>query len=203
MDQELRGAAPAAPYDYRQHDRVWQRVAPSLSPYPGAVAAMAPETPSEDTLPGAQENPCCMGTAAQEDLSVVEGFIEGELSDRRYYQAFARQAPSSARQTLRNIAWDEGEHARQLMAAYYLITGQSYRPSISADRVYVGAYCPALRERYHEEACGWMNYIRASEGTTDPCLRRLFTDLAADELRHADEMRRLLEQALPGACGSR
>ena len=212
MDNNLQGAA--APYDYRQYDKLWQRVAPSLNPYPGgelparqetapeasAPAPTPPGTLPESNLPGAEQNPCCMGTAAQDDLNVIQGFIEGELSDQRYYQAFARQAPAHARQTLRNIAQDEGEHARRLMAVYYLITGRCYRPSISCDRVYIGAYCPALRERYHEEACGWMNYIRASEGTTDPCLQKIFTELAVDELRHADAMRLLLERALSGPC---
>jgi len=218
MDNNLRGAA--APYDYRKYDKVWQRVAPSLNPYPGGelparqetapeapeTSAPAPTPPSslpESNLPGAEQNPCCMGTAAQDDLNVIQGFIEGELSDQRYYQAFARQAPAHARQILRNIAQDEGEHARRLMAVYYLITGRCYRPNVSCDRVYIGAYCPALRERYHEEACGWMNYIRASEGTTDPCLQKIFTELAADELRHADAMRLLLERALSGTCGTR
>ena len=101
-------------YDYRQYDRVWQRVAPNLEPYPGmrqspdsknssaeAAPAAAPansttmmapvsqqtsaaQTKQESQLPGAAQNPCCMGSAAAEMLEVLTGFIEEELGDRRY-----------------------------------------------------------------------------------------------------------------------
>lgn len=224
MDNDLRGAAAeTAPYDYRKYDKVWQRVAPSLNPYPGAVPAAEmggiPQEPASPaappaqpappavstggTLPGAAPNPCCMGTAAQEMLEVLEGFIEDALSDRRYYQAFLRQAPPQARQVLRGIAMDKGAQIRRLLAVYYLITGKCYQPSVSCDRIYIGAYCAALRERYHVEACGWMNYARAAEGTTDPCLQKIFTELSGEGERHARLLSGLLERALAGTCGSR
>ncbi|MCF2663926.1 ferritin-like domain-containing protein [Oscillibacter valericigenes] len=207
-------------YDFRQYDRIWQRVAPTLEPYPspgrGSSAqkepaepvsrtepAQAPETTltpaqvlQESTLPGAERNPCCMGSAAAEMLEVLTGFVEGELADQRYYQTLARQAPSWARQQLRDIAADEGSHARRLMAVYFLITGECYRPTIHCDRIYLPGWCAALRERYHEEACGGLNYVRAAEGTTDPCLARLLDELSADEYRHADTMLRMLERSL-------
>ena len=92
-------------YDYRQYDRIWQRVAPDLEPYPGlrqsedgtapapaeAMPAAVPSAPAasaalarqEAQLPGAEMNPGCMGTAAGEMLEVLVGFIEDELADRR------------------------------------------------------------------------------------------------------------------------
>lgn len=81
-------------YDYRQYDRIWERVAPTLNPYPAArtqnSAAAAPMTvQEEENLPGAEQNPCCMGSQAAESLEVLKGFIEEELADRRYYLAFA------------------------------------------------------------------------------------------------------------------
>jgi rubrerythrin len=207
VDNALHGAAEAAvPYDYRKYDQVWQRVAPSLNPYPGAIpAASIPPQPvppnnSEENLPGAQENPCCMGSAAGEMLEVLEGFIEDELADCRYYMAMSRQAPSRARQTIRELSEDERGHARRLMAVYYLITGRCYRASVSCDRVYIGPWCPALRERYHAEACGGLNYLRASEGTTDPCLTEILKELSDDEYRHARTLAELLEQSLNGSC---
>ena len=213
-------------YDYRQYDRVWQRVAPNLEPYPGmrqspdsknssaeAAPAAAPansttmmapvsqqtsaaQTAQEGQLPGAAQNPCCMGSAAAEMLEVLTGFVEEELGDRRYYLALARQAPVWARQRLRDIAADEGGHARRLMAVHYLITGECYRPAVSCEHIYIGRWCPALRERYHAEACNGLNYARAAEGTTDPCLAELLNELSADEYRHADTMLRMLERSL-------
>lgn len=200
-------------YDFRQYDRIWQRVAPGLEPYPvtqgenpaaagqqaeqgTAANAQTAAVRQESQLPGAEVNPCCMGSAAAEMLEVLAGFTEEELEDQRYYQALARQAPSWARQQLRDLAAAEGSHARRLMAVYYLITGECYRPAISCGRICISGWCTALRERYHGEACGGMNYERAAEGTTDPCLRRLLGELSADEYRHADIVLAMLERSL-------
>ena len=204
MENELSAAQNAA-YDYRRCARVWQRVDPTLDPYPDvrAAAAMAADTPgdglsaaernAELTLPGAQADPCCMGTAALESLEVLQGFIREELADRRTYLFLARRAPTAeARQVFRAIASDEGKHARRLLAAVYLITGERYCPAICYPPLRCDGYCAALRERYHEEACGGYNYHRASQETLDPCLQQLLLAFSQDEYRHANAMLCLL-----------
>ena len=204
MENELSAAQNAA-YDYRRCARVWQRVDPTLDPYPDvrAAAAMAADTPgdglnaaeggAERTLPGAQADPCCMGTAALESLEVLQGFIREELADRRTYLFLARRAPTAeARQMFRAIASDEGRHARRLLAAVYLITGERYCPAICYPPLRCDGYCAALRERYHEEVCGGFNYRRASQETLDPCLQQLLLAFSQDEYRHANAMLCLL-----------
>ncbi len=217
-------------YDFRQYDRIWQRVAPNLEPYPGmsvqqtasvqpaarmeaaapaAPAASglpaAPESPavpvpagSMASLPGAERNPCCMGTEAAEMLNVIAGYIEAALSDRRYLLALARQAPSWARKDLRDMAADLQDQARRLMAAHYLITGQCYRPSVSTERIYVGRWCPALRERYHAAACSGLNYARSAEDAIDPCLTKLFEEMSKQSYGHAETLMGLLQRSLQG-----
>ena len=204
MENELSAAQNAA-YDYRRCARVWQRVDPTLDPYPDvrAAAAMAADTPgdglsaaernAELTLPGAQADPCCMGTAALESLEVLQGFIREELADRRTYLFLARRAPTAeARQVFRAIASDEGRHARRLLAAVYLITGERYCPAICYPPLRCDGYCAALRERYHEEVCGGFNYRRASQETLDPCLQQLLLAFSQDEYRPANAMLCLL-----------
>ena len=204
MENELSAAQNAA-YDYRRCARVWQRVDPTLNPYPDvrATAAMAADTPgdglsaaernAELTLPGAQADPGCMGTAALESLEVLQGFIREELADRRTYLFLARRAPTAeARQVFRAIASDEGRHARRLLAAVYLITGERYCPAICYPPLRCDGYCAALRERYHEEVCGGFNYRRASQETLDPCLQQLLLAFSQDEYRHANAMLCLL-----------
>ena len=204
MENELSAAQNAA-YDYRRCARVWQRVDPTLDPYPDvrAAAAMAADTPddglsaaernAELTLPGAQADPCCMGTAALESLEVLQGFLREELADRRTYLFLARRAPTAeARQVFRAIASDEGRHARRLLAAVYLITGERYCPAICYPPLRCDGYCAALRERYHEEVCGGFNYRRASQETLDPCLQQLLLAFSQDEYRHANAMLCLL-----------
>lgn len=204
MENELSAAQNAA-YDYRRCARVWQRVDPTLDPYPDvrAAAAMAADTPgdglsaaernAELTIPGAQADPCCMGTAALESLEVLQGFIREELADRRTYLFLARRAPTAeARQVFRAIASDEGRHAQRLLAAVYLITGERYCPAICYPPLRCDGYCAALRERYHEEVCGGFNYRRASQETLDPCLQQLLLAFSQDEYRHANAMLCLL-----------
>lgn len=204
MENELSAAQNAA-YDYRRCARIWQRVDPTLDPYPDvrAAGAMAADTPgdglsaaernAELTLPGAQADPCCMGTAALESLEVLQGFIREELADRRTYLFLARRAPTAeARQVFRAIASDEGRHARRLLAAVYLITGERYCPAICYPPLRCDGYCAALRERYHEEVCGGFNYRRASQETLDPCLQQLLLAFSQDEYRHANAMLCLL-----------
>lgn len=204
MENELSAAQNAA-YDYRRCARVWQRVDPTLDPYPDvrAAAAMAADTSgdglsaaernAELSLPGAQADPCCMGTAALESLEVLQGFIREELTDRRTYLFLARRAPTAeARQVFRAIASDEGMHARRLLAAVYLITGERYCPTICYPPLRCDGYCAALRERYHEEVCGGFNYRRASQETLDPCLQQLLLAFSQDEYRHANAMLCLL-----------
>ena len=204
MENELSAAQNAA-YDYRRCARVWQRVDPTLDPYPDvrAAAAMAADTSgdglsaaernAELTLPGTQADPCCMGTAALESLEVLQGFIREELADRRTYLFLARRAPTAeARQMFRAIASDEGRHARRLLAAVYLITGERYCPAICYPPLRCDGYCAALRERYHEEVCGGFNYRRASQETLDPCLQQLLLAFSQDEYHHANAMLCLL-----------
>ena len=211
MENELSAAQNAA-YDYRRCERVWQRVDPTLDPYPDvrAAAAMAADTPgdglsaaernAELTLPGAQADPCCMGTAAQEDIDVIRGFIEEELSDRRSYLACAASAPTpAARQLMRRLAAEEGGHARRLMGVHYLITGQNYSAAVPlpANIPCTGSWREVLRLRYHEESCSGLNYRRASEETTDECLSEILLELSHDEYRHARQLLCLLEKQMP------
>ena len=137
-----------------------------------------------------------MGSEAAELLEALEGYIEEELEDQRRYLMLARQAPAWARQTLREIAEDEGAHARRLLSARYLITGQCYRPNMVQGQLCMGDWCGALRQCYHEEACGGFNYARTADSTSDVCLARLLNELSGDEYRHAERVMSLLERSL-------
>ena len=132
-------------------------------------------------------------------LEVITGYIEAALSDRRYLLALTRQAPSWARKPLRDMAAELQDQARRLMAAHYLITGRRYRPSVSAERIYAGRWCPALRERYHAAACSGFNYARSAEDTMDPCLTKLFEEMSKQSYAHAEILMGLLQRSLQNA----
>lgn len=50
-----------------QKRAIWQRVNPTLQPYPITAEQQA----AQDAV-----NVCCMGAEAQEDIDVIRGFIE-------------------------------------------------------------------------------------------------------------------------------
>ena len=193
-------------YDFRQHDRLWRRVQPGLEPYPEADTSGGNQAQTSDAgmtlaqesrLPGVEQNPSCMGTEAAELLTVLEGYIADELAERRLYLALAQRAPAWARQTMRELAEDEGDHARQLMTARYLITGQCRQlEALPLELVSAGDWCALLRQRYHSEVCGGMNYARTADSTPDHCLAELLNGLSAAEYRHAERIRGLLERCL-------
>ena len=126
----------------------------------------------------------------------MTGFIEEELADERRFRAMVCRAPSWAKQSLRQLAEEAGEHACTLMSAVYLITGACYRPGGVHGEVVMQGWCPSLREQYHTEACGGLNYARAAEGTADPCLRRILERLSREEYHHADVLMGLLQRSM-------
>ena len=72
-------------------------VPPAMPPVAQPAAPQPVTPPSQGmgaaagaaNLPGADRNPCCMGSNARESLMVLEGFLEDELAGRRYAMALA------------------------------------------------------------------------------------------------------------------
>lgn len=220
MENQVNAGAVPSAYDYRLYDRIWRRVSPELNPYPeiraeaAQTAPAAPVTQSVQTtqatspapaggastsggslenLPGADENPCCMGTQAQESVEVLAGFLEEEAADWRHYTALARSVRSQqASSLLRGFANEKREAVQQLRAAYFLVTGQTRAPAVMVEQLRCQPLTALLREVYHREACDGYNYERAADETTDPCLTKLFTELSKASFKRADQVMELL-----------
>lgn len=218
MENQVNNQAAPSVYDYRQYDRIWRRVSPELDPYPEiraeadrthqavpanqtaqatqattpAPAAGAPAGGLE-SLPGADGNPCCMGTQARVSLEVLEGFIEEESADRRHYLTLARRVRSQqAAALLRTFAEEKREAVQKLRASYFLITGERYVPAVMVEQLRCQPLADALREVYHQEACGGYNYERSAEETMDQCLTKLFEELSKASFRRAEQVLELL-----------
>ena len=178
-------------YDYDACRALWQRVSPSEDPYP-AAEEMATQS-GELSLPGAEGDPCCMGTAAADSVEVLQGFLREELGDAQVYAYLAANLPRRETARLfRALSEEEKRHARDLAAAIYLITGKPYCPRVCVERPDMGDLCALLRALYHSEACAGYNYARAGEETLDLCLGKLFAAMSADEYRHAETLLKLL-----------
>ena len=185
-------------YDFRQHDRLWQRVGPGLEPYPETTAEAMPrreELPpaQESQLPGAEPNPCCMGSEASVSVEVLQGFLREELGDAQVYAYLSSCTPRrEMARAFRALSEDEKRHARDLAAAIYLITGKAYCPRVCVEQPDTCDLCALLRSLYHAEACAGYNYARAGEETLDLCLSKLFATMSEDEYRHAELLMKLL-----------
>ena len=177
-------------YDYDACRALWQRVSPSEDPYPAAEEVGTQS--GELSLPGAEGDPCCMGTEAADSVEVLQGFLREELGDAQVYAYLASCLPREMSRTLRAMSEDEKRHARDLAAAIYLITGKPYCPRVCVEQPDTCDICALLRQLYHAEACGGYNYARAGEETLDLCLGKLFTAMSADEYHHADMLMNLL-----------
>ena len=185
-------------YDFRQHDRLWQRVGPGLEPYPETTAEAMPrreELPpaQESQLPGAEPNPCCMGSEASVSVEVLQGFLREELGDAQVYAYLSSCTPRrEIARAFRALSEDEKRHARDLAAAIYLITGKAYCPRVCVEQPDTCDLCALLRSLYHAEACAGYNYARAGEETLDLCPSKLFAAMSEDEYRHAELLMKLL-----------
>lgn len=212
--------AQSAP-DYARYDRIWQRVAPAMNPYPEARAVGIEQRGStqersgsmdvsggstllpqqngtvtqELMLPGAAANPCCLGTGAQDMTAVVEGFAQEEAADGTSFFQLSRMAPSRAQcAALREMGQSAARRARELLAVFYLITGELKQNSGAAVVLPRLTYRELLRQRYHDTACNALNYARAKDGTVDPCLQRIFMRFAEESYAEAERILKLLAQ---------
>ena len=183
--------------DYRECDRLWQRVSPELNPYPEVRAARQGAGDARLSLPGATKDPCCMGDAARNELDVLRGFLREAISDAQIYRCLAACAPGQeTRRLVRHLSAGATERTRTLQSAYYLIAGQTYCVTVVLPPQPKLPWCDRLRARYHEEACGGSNYRRAAEETPDVCLKKLFRDLSAQKYHNAELLRKQLARML-------
>lgn len=215
--------APPSEYDYRLYDKIWRRVSPDLDPYPEVRAAgaeaSAPRSPALeaapaprmesapaapgtgsgglDQLPGADMDPCCMGSQAQQSIGVLEGFLQEELAQRQCVLALIRCVREArAARLLRSLAEGKLDAARRLKAARYLISADCSAVSVMVEPACWKNLPQALRAIYHQEACNGFNYQRAADEATDLCLQKLLADLGREAYRRSEAVLELLGKLL-------
>ena len=75
-------------YDYDACRALWQRVSPSEDPYPAAEEVGTQS--GELSLPGAEGDPCCMGTEAVDSATATVPAVEVINLRDRYASAMRR-----------------------------------------------------------------------------------------------------------------
>lgn len=180
---ETAPSALPAQEDYRKYDRIWQRVSPSLTPYPAVRAA-----------PDAPETPCAADSEAAE---LLRGFLRDALADAQLSRCLAAAAPTrEGCRLFRRLADEEAVQARWLQAAYYLVTGETYGVTVVVPPQPKLPWRDRLRGRYHELSCAAARYAHAAERTGDAGLARLFRRLSDEAYRRAEQLSEYLSRIL-------
>ena len=181
--------------DYRRYDRIWQRVSPELTPYPEARAAQSGGTP--ERRPAKPSSPPAPPDAVPGTAELLQGFLREELADAQTYRYLAGQSPTAeGRRLMQRLAADETAHVKTLQAAYFLLTGETYRVTVVLPPQPRLLWRDRLREQYQASSRDGAAYEHAAEETRDKCLRQMFEQLSKDEYRHAELLRGLIEKTL-------
>lgn len=143
---------------------------------------------------GSRSEAAAQRRAEADDAAVLRRFMDGEASDAAYYTGLAQRCPDSSRQILISIAADEKEHLRRLQLEYFLMTGDTYVPSLSCPMT--GGLLALLRKAYVHELEGAASYLSAAGDTDKSRLMLLYPKLAKDESRHAEAVVGLIEKAM-------
>ena len=133
---------------------------------------------------------------ATTDIETLRKLMYDEAHDSKYYADLARRRYSSqAASFLNKVSVEEARHLRRLQAEYYILTGTAVNPCV-VDINIPCFYMDALRDRFLGENDGARAYLDAAAATTNPRLASIYTDISADESRHADEMAKLISYSM-------
>lgn len=168
--------------DYIHYDKVWQRVAPELNPYPAVRESESPPAPTPPT------------PAPPAAAPALTDYIDSALGQRCLYQRYATCAPTiAARRTMYRLAEEELCHARRLAALHYVATGVPYHvPHMEVQKPCL-PWQELLRQWWQEECCSGEAFFRAAQAAENPCLRETLHQLSQEEFRHAESLLQLLE----------
>lgn len=192
---------PTAVLDQAAFQRVWRRVMPQdRADCPFTLedpisAPPAPPVPSPAVPLPAQAAPVrpipCLGEASVGELPSLVSRMDAAARARQAYRLPVR---TSGRQGLfSQLAREKDRQLRRLNAAYFLISGTDYTPK-TGKAVPPKTTPLALRERFRAEQLEAAALMDAAQAAADPCLRRLFQELAQEDRVMADRLRERLER---------
>ncbi|MBQ3134294.1 MAG: hypothetical protein IJB75_00585 [Oscillospiraceae bacterium] len=158
-------------------ERVWRRV-------------MAGREQEQTALVPAGQPPAPPAPVGQTD-----GLLERlriHTAGWRDTQALARKAGGSMARVLGGMAADERRQLARLAAAWYIVTGQRWRPEAGSSAP-VPDLMEGLRQKYlHLQAAA--RTLEQSAQVGEDAFGGLYADLAAHSREHAGVILRLLEQ---------
>lgn len=134
-----------------------------------------------------------LGSQSTPFQSPLQELIAKELQDWLYYRTLSKKVGGSAARVFSAMAAEDWQTAKRLSAALFLISGIQYWPEKN-NKPTIHSYLTALRERFIDEQQDAARYVAVAVETSDPYLHQLFIDSAEGNLRHAYQIRLLVEQ---------
>ena len=191
IDQTLEH--PLSVQDQQLFDRVWQRV---MAEHGITTPPPEPPTPPPAPLPAPPEppsgDPPCLGRASMEFAGLLAEMAESALGAGQVYQSLSRRTQGTPARYLRTLAAEQQQSHRQLAAVYFLLTGEHVSP-LPRSASPSGPVDGLLREMFIREGRWQRAFEQAATRTEDPCLHRLFSQMAQQAESHMDTVRRVLE----------
>ena len=154
--------------------------------------AASPTPPPPSRSKAEEDPPFCLGSQSQGEEQTLASLMDLAKEGVFIAQALVRRGGSCSR-SLSCLAADHRRALRQLSAAYFLITGQRYRPPTPSVVINASLHL-ALRDQFVWEQRWERANQQAAETTSDACLKELYQELAQDGVLHAATIRSLLEQ---------
>lgn len=135
----------------------------------------------------------CLGSQNMPYEKLLQKMIQKELRNWHYYRTLARSVGGNVARVFASMAAADLQNAKRLSAAYFLISGVHFWPERGITP-HITSYLTALRERFIDEQQDAAQYIAVATETSDPCLSQLLLEIAEGSLRHAHQIRLLVEQ---------
>ncbi len=130
-----------------------------------------------------------------DEAACLRGYMDDERADSAYYAAMAARCRGVREKRLfSRLSAEEAGHLRRLQTAYFMLAGDTYVPR--SGRVRIDSMLDALRARHAGETALAETYSRAALSAKNVKLKKLYSSLAADELRHASLLEDVIKNAM-------
>lgn len=135
----------------------------------------------------------CLSSQSVRYITELQNFFIEQLQLARTFQSLARQYPRQGR-TLRGMAADNLQIARELRSAYFIISGIQLNPNEYEALNLPRSYEAALRAMYNYLDGLAERYRNAAAYVQDECLREIYYRAAANAVDQRNLVRSMIAQ---------
>ena len=134
-------------------------------------------------------------TGVKSDKETLCAFMDRASFAQMFYSTLGQRSPSKEiKEVISLLGREEGENLRELMSAYFILTGDTYAPE--RVRPYFSSVLDGVRTMYIGENENVEAYHRAAMETEKGHLTDLYHRLASREEKHGEKLMALIKKIL-------